>query len=115
MESPADLKFCHACGTPVTPGGRFCSRCGMELGSTAAPPKPAKLPWYYNVWFVLFMLFCIAGPFGLPLVWKNPNFSRGAKIALTVIMILYTGWLIELTIRGVRAAMNHLDQLNSLM
>jgi hypothetical protein len=64
----------------------------------AAPPK-----WYHNVWFVLVMLLFVVGPFGLPLVWKNPAFPRWVKWALTVVMVCYTLWLLDLTIRMTRA------------
>jgi len=70
--------------------------------------KPIDPRWYHNIWFVLLMLFVVVGPFGLPLVWSNPRFSRTVKIALTVAMAVYTIVLINLTIRVSRAM---LDQL----
>lgn len=30
-------KFCHGCGSPVVPGGRFCGHCGTALGLGAVP------------------------------------------------------------------------------
>ena len=63
------------------------------------PPGPSTPQWYYNVWFVLFMLFVVLGPFGLPLVWKHPKFSRNVKWALTAAMVLYTIALIDLVFR----------------
>ena len=78
-------------------------------------PNAPHPKWYYNVWFVLLMLFFVLGPFGLPLVWKNPRFSRGVKVALTVVMVLYTVVLIEATIRMVRAVMQGVEQFNSTL
>lgn len=69
--------------------------------------------WYYNVWFTLAMLFFVLGPLGLPLVWKNPHFSRGVKIVLTLIMVVYTVWLVDLTVRMFRAVMQEMNHLNS--
>ncbi len=63
---------------------------------TTEEPKPK---WRHNIWFVLVMLFLVVGPLGLPLVWKNPRFSRRAKIALTLAVIVYTVWLIDRTLR----------------
>lgn len=71
-------------------------------------PRPK---WYYNVWFVLAMLFFVLGPFGLPLVWKSPTFSRGIKIALTLVMAAYTVLLIDFTLRMGQAIV---DQANAL-
>lgn len=77
-----------------------------------AQPKPR---WYYNVWFVLFMLFFVVGPFGLPLVWKNPRMSRGVKLVLTAVMIAYTVLLVDMTRRMFQAVMNEFNQLNSAL
>jgi hypothetical protein len=62
-------------------------------------PKPK---WYFNIGFVIVMMFFVTGPFGLPLVWKNPHFSRRVKGALTLVMIVYTIWMIDLARRVFR-------------
>ena len=50
--------------------------------------------WYYNRWLVLAMLFFVTGPFGFPLLWRSPQFSRRAKWVWTVLVLVYTGLLI---------------------
>jgi hypothetical protein len=57
------------------------------------------------------MLFVVLGPFGLPLVWKNPRFSRRAKAALTIATVLYTILLVDLTLRAIRAVLQDLAPL----
>lgn len=37
--SPAAPRFCSACGTALTPGARFCHKCGEELGKTGGSGK----------------------------------------------------------------------------
>lgn len=37
--SPAAPRFCSACGTALTPGARFCHKCGEELGKTGGMGK----------------------------------------------------------------------------
>jgi apolipoprotein N-acyltransferase len=32
--------FCDNCGTSVTPGQHFCSKCGKQLAATVNPPAP---------------------------------------------------------------------------
>jgi hypothetical protein len=85
----------------------------MEPQPLAPVPSARKPKWYYNVWFALAMLFFVLGPFGLPLVWKNPHFSRRTKAVLTLIMVVYTVWLVDVTIRMFRAVMDQMDQLNA--
>ena len=105
---------CSSCGEATLATSRFCSHCGRPLeGSTL--PVASKPKWYYNVWFTLLMLFFVLGPFGLPLVWKNPHFSRTVKGWLTVAMIVYTVVLVDLTIRTTRAVMNEMRQFQSTL
>ena len=49
------------------------------MADGSAPPPPPK--WYYQPSSVVLLLFFVLGPFGLPLLWKSPAFSRGMKIA----------------------------------
>ncbi|MBI4003396.1 MAG: hypothetical protein HY353_00060 [Candidatus Omnitrophica bacterium] len=78
-----------------------------------AEPNAPKPKWYYNVWFVLVMLFFVVGPLGLPLVWKNPRFSRWVKVVLTIVMAVYTVALIDATIRMARVIMQTVEQFNA--
>ncbi|GEM_PF-6639017 len=52
-------------------------------------PAPSNR-WYYSLWFVLLMLFFVLGPLGLPLLWKSPHMTRGAKWLLTITVSAYT-------------------------
>ena len=65
--------------------------------ATEEPPKPK---WRHNIVFVLVMLFFVTGPFGLSLVWKNPHFSQKVKGVLTLAVMVYTIWMIDLTRRA---------------
>ena len=67
------------------------------------------MKWYHNIWFVLGMLVFVLGPFGLPLVWRHPRFSRRTKWVLTIATALYTVLLIEITIRTVQGALQTIN------
>lgn len=77
--------------------------------------QPAKNRWYHNVWFVLFMLFFVAGPFGLPLVWKNPRLSPLVKMLLTLAVIVFTVWVVMASLELARQVINHMTQFNSTL
>ena len=96
----------------VIPNNREAIPLEERHPMTTAPETP-KPKWYYNVWFVLMMLFFVLGPFGLPLVWKNPRFSRATKGILTGVMVLYTVLLVAVTLRMFRAITNEINQFNS--
>ena len=114
MEQGMGSKTCPECGGSSPAQANFCSHCGRALD--AVIPQPSGNPkWYYNVWFTLIMLFAVLGPFGLPLVWKNPHFSRRAKTWLTVAMVFYTVFLVDLTVRAVRGVMDEVNRFNSTL
>ena len=113
MEPASIAATCSACGAPITAGAAYCSQCGYAVAAAAPRATPVKPKWYYNVWFTLFMLCFVLGPFGLPLVWRNPHFSRRVKGVLTVIMVFYTVLLVDVTIRAFRFALQQAEQLNA--
>ena len=80
-----------------------------------AEPEAPKPKWYFNVWFDLLMLFFVLGPFGLPLVWKHPRWSRWIKTVLTLVTVLYTVALIYVTIQAGRAVIRGVEQFNSTL
>ena len=77
--------------------------------------EPSKSRWYHNLWFVLAMLLFVLGPLGLPLVWKNPRFTRNTKYALTGLMVLYTFFLIKLTAQLAHVVFQSVEQFNSTL
>ena len=80
----------------------------MADGSVSPPPSR----WYYRPWSVVLLLFFVLGPFGLPLLWKSPGFSRGLKIALTVAVVAYSALLVETVLVAVRVAMEQMGLLS---
>jgi len=53
-----------------------------------------KVKWYLRPISVILLLFFVLGPFGLPLLYRSPKFSKTLKIILTVAVIFYTLYLI---------------------
>jgi hypothetical protein len=51
---------------------------------------------------VILLLFFVLGPFGLPLLYKSPKFTRRLKIVLTVVVIFYTTYLIVASVQIAR-------------
>ena len=76
-------------------------------------PSPGSPPlkWYYRPAGVLLLLFVVLGPFGLPYLWKSPRFSRGMKVALTVLVVAYVGLFVDETIRVFRAVTTEMNAL----
>ncbi len=74
-----------------------------------SPAPTAVLKWYYRPLWVLILLFLVLGPFGLPILWRSPGFSRPVKIVLTILVLAYTALLIEETIRVFRVIASDMD------
>jgi len=53
-----------------------------------------KEVWYLNPIVVLILLFLVLGPFAFPLLYRSRGFSSGMKLILTVVVLLYVGYLI---------------------
>ena len=61
-----------------------------------------KVKWYLRPISVVVSLFFVLGPFGLPLLYKSPRFSRKMKALLTVAVLLYTFYLIFVSLEIAR-------------
>ncbi len=59
-------------------------------------------PWYLRPVNVVLLLFLVLGPLGLPLLYKSPGFTRKWKIGLTILVLVYTSYLITITVDIVR-------------
>lgn len=66
--------------------------------------------WYYEPWAVILLILLVLGPFGLPLVFKSPKFSRTAKWVVTVLTLLYTVYLIYATVDLTRKMVQFTNQ-----
>ena len=74
-----------------------------------------KTPWYYQPWAVILSLFFVLGPFGLPLLYQSPAFSKTWKAVLTLLTAAYTVYLIVATIQMAQQLTAHFSQLQSLL
>ena len=65
--------------------------------------------WYHSRWMVLLMLFVVLGPFGLPLLWKSPHFSKRWKQILTVLTLIYTALVLRMLASAVQTSLRTLS------
>ena len=74
-----------------------------------------KVEWYLRPWVVIFLLFFVLGPFGLPLVYKSPKFNPLARTVLTVLMGVYTWYVVLLTVKFFYQISTHFETLRFLL
>ena len=73
-----------------------------------------EVKWYYKPINVILALFLVLGPFGLPLLYKSPKFSKPSKIILTIVVIVYTLLLIYATSEMVRFTYEKIEALRDI-
>ena len=64
-----------------------------------APDNVPKGKWYLTRPGVIFLLFFVLGPLGLPLLFRSPGFSKTWKIVLTAAVIVYTVYLVFVSLK----------------
>jgi hypothetical protein len=74
-----------------------------------------KVKWYLRPTSVVLSLFFVLGPFGLPLLYKSPKFSRKMKIILTIAVVIYTFYLIFVTLEIAKELYRRIEELQEIM
>jgi len=77
--------------------------------------EDAKIKWYLRPINVVLLLFFVLGPFGLPLLYRSPKFSKTLKIILTIVVMIYTLYLIFATLEIARELYNRLTELQDTL
>jgi hypothetical protein len=78
-------------------------------------PKDEKVKWHLRPISVVLFLFFVLGPFGLPLLYKSPRFSRTSKIILTIAVVIYTFYLIFLSLEIVRELYKGMEAFKEIL
>ena len=74
-----------------------------------------KVKWYLRPVPVILSLFFVLGPFGLPLLYRSPKFSRPVKILLTVAVIVYTAYLVIVSLEIAKEIYRRMDELREIL
>ena len=74
-----------------------------------------KVKWYLRPISVILLLFFVLGPFGLPLLYRSPQFSKRLKIILTVAVIIYTLYLIYALLEIAKGLFKMMEELQGTL
>ena len=79
------------------------------------PKEDGKLKWYLRPIPVVLLLFFVLGPFGLPLLYKSPKFSKPLKIILTIAVIIYTCYLIFASLEIAKQVYSRMGEIQEIL
>ena len=68
---------------------------------------------YFKTGFII-MTILVIGPFGLPLVWFNPKYSRNIKILITLAVAAITYVMSVALVGSINSLNNYYQQLNQI-
>ena len=71
--------------------------------------------WYLRPLGVLVLLFVVLGPLALPLLYKSPKFNKTLKIILTIAVIIYTSYLIFVSVELGIEVYRRLEELQNII
>ena len=73
-------------------------------------PQEKQKPFIDNIWTFLISTALI-GPFALPLLWRNPKYSKHTKWIVTLLVLALTGFLIWFSGYVAVETVNHITNL----
>ena len=77
--------------------------------------KEEKVKWCLRPIGVVLLLFFVLGPFALPLLYKSPKFSKTLKIVLTIVVMIYTSYLIIASVEIARNLYIKMEEFQDML
>ena len=72
------------------------------------------MKWYLKP-IPIVIAILIIGPFALPLVWMSPALKKWHKTAVTIILVLVTIWLVQVSVSIYQLLMTEMKSLQETL
>lgn len=98
------MKKCPYCAEDIQDEAIKCKHCGTMLVT-----KPEN-KWYFKTLTLVIALLSI-GPLALPLVWRNPRFTRKTKIIISIVVLIVSYYLTVLMISSLKSISSYYQMI----